>query len=295
MQGEFQREIVLARGLIDETGARHRRALLRPLTGWQEAALSTAAGGVDGVTADGMLASCLERLGGYRDVTPEHAEALSLGDRARIALALSAMMFGERVYLTLPCPNPACGELADMAVSIDEILGTAGEAEPEWLETETPDGRARFRPPTGADEHAVAGREPAGPAHQRDAALWCRIVAHVGERGPLTPEDWLALAPASRQAIALALARSGAAPELFFASRCPSCSAWLEVDLDPLDLLTRQFRLGADRLLAEVHSLAFHYGWSEDQILSLPRGRRWRYLELLQSQLEGRPLLGTWS
>ena len=187
-----------------------------------------------------------------------------------------------------------------MAVSIDELLGgeipgMAREPEPEWIEVDTPDGPARFRPPTGADEHAVAGRESAAPEHERDVVLWCRIVARVGDREPLAPDDWLALAPASRQAIALALARSGTAPELFFASRCPSCAAWLELDLDPFELLTRQFRLGADRLLAEVHSLAFHYGWSEDQILSLPRSRRWRYLELLQSQLEGRPLLGTWS
>ncbi|MCB9947535.1 MAG: hypothetical protein H6842_06885 [Rhodospirillaceae bacterium] len=295
MQSEIQRESMLRRGLIDETGARHRRVLLRPLTGWQEATLGTSAGGVDPWDADAVLAACIERLGGYRDVVPDHVEALSVGDRARLALTLSAMMFGDRLWLTVACPNPACGEPADLQVSLAEVLDHADEAEPEWLEVATPDGPARFRPPTGADERAAAGDDAPGPADMRDAALWCRIVARVGHRGPLTREDWLALAPASRQAIALALADAGSAPELFFASHCPACAAWIELDLDPIDLLVRQFRLGADRLLAEVHSLAFHYGWSEDQILNLPRSRRWRYIELLRNQLEGRSLLGPWS
>jgi hypothetical protein len=53
----------------------------------------------------------------------------------------------------------------------------------------------------------------------------------------------------------------------------------------------REVGASAGRLLAEVHFLAFHYGWSEGEILDLPRTHRWRYLELLRNQLEGRPLV----
>ena len=60
-------------------------------------------------------------------------------------------------------------------------------------------------------------------------------------------------------------------------------------------MLARELGLGSNRLLAEIHSLAFHYGWSEDAVLDLPRPRRWAYLELLRNQLEGRPLVGLWS
>jgi hypothetical protein len=31
----------------------------------------------------------------------------------------------------------------------------------------------------------------------------------------------------------------------------------------------------------DVHLIAFHYGWSEEAILALPRARRRLYLELL--------------
>ena len=71
-----------------------------------------------------------------------------------------------------------------------------------------------------------------------------------------------------------------------------SCSAWFELELGPADLLAWELGLGSDRLFAEVHLLAFSYHWSEEAILALPRERRWRYLELLRRQGEGRPLLG---
>jgi hypothetical protein len=65
----------------------------------------------------------------------------------------------------------------------------------------------------------------------------------------------------------------------------------MEVELHPAELLARELRLGGDRLPAEVHVLAWYYGWSEAEILALPRTRRWTYLELVKRQVEGRPLI----
>ena len=36
-------------------------------------------------------------------------------------------------------------------------------------------------------------------------------------------------------------------------------------------------------LLAEVHRLAWHYHWSEAEILALPRHRRQQYLRLIDA------------
>ena len=69
----------------------------------------------------------------------------------------------------------------------------------------------------------------------------------------------------------------------------------MELDLDPMALLARELHTSADRLAAEVHCIAFHYHWSEDAILALPRTRRWKYLDLLRRELEGRPLVDGWS
>ena len=151
-----------------------------------------------------------------------------------------------------------------------------------------------------ADDYAII-EQIAGDHHAHSAALWSRLLLTLGEAEAsaaapaLSPEQWLALPVATRQSLALALGDAPCGPELSFASRCPSCRAWIELELVPMELLARELARGADRLLVELHCLAFHYGWSEDQCLSLPRDRRWRYLELLSRQLEGKPLLDPWS
>jgi hypothetical protein len=42
----------------------------------------------------------------------------------------------------------------------------------------------------------------------------------------------------------------------------------------------------AGGLYEEVHHLAYHYHWTERDILELPRSKRRRYLALLASKLE---------
>jgi hypothetical protein len=42
----------------------------------------------------------------------------------------------------------------------------------------------------------------------------------------------------------------------------------------------------AEGLYEEVHHLAFHYHWTEREILELPRTKRRRYLAILASKLE---------
>ncbi len=293
MFGEVLREVVLGRGLIDETGARHRRALVRPLTGWQEASLGAAGGVLDAGGVSELLASCLHSLGAYTEVTTAHASALSRCDRDLLALSLRSMMFGDRLFLTVKCPNPVCGEPADIAVSIQDLLPDVSEATPELIEVETAVGAATLREPTGADDIATARHE--GGHRERSAFLWTQLLVRLGDKVSWTTTEWDALPAEVRHGLGLALAEHLKGPDLSFLSRCPSCAAWLELELDPFELLGRELHLGVERLVVELHCLAYHYSWTEAQCLALPRPRRWRYLELLKRQLEGRPLQDVWS
>ncbi|MGH2511825.1 MAG: hypothetical protein ACRDGQ_03965, partial [Candidatus Limnocylindrales bacterium] len=123
-----------------------------------------------------------------------------------------------------------------------------------------------------------------------DETMWGRLVSRTGE--PVGADGWLALDPASTQLLAAALAGLDPCADLAFVSTCPRCGTWIELELDPVDLLVRSLATGEPRLLAEAHCLAFHYGWSEAEILALARPRRLAYLELLRDQVEGRPLTG---
>ncbi|HEX7048849.1 MAG TPA: hypothetical protein VF188_01455 [Longimicrobiales bacterium] len=44
--------------------------------------------------------------------------------------------------------------------------------------------------------------------------------------------------------------------------------------------------MSIDALYREVHHLAFHYHWSEAEILAMTRSKRQRYLSLLAQHLE---------
>lgn len=278
----------LPHGLFDEGGACHRQAVLRPLTGHEELRLADAE--ADPAALSDLLASLLARVGGYERVDGALAGALTRGDRQALVLHLRAGLYGDRLSLVVRCPNPGCQALSDVDLRIPEIIPAPATPRP-WVECETPDGRAQVREPTGADDEAVARR--GGSRAERAAFLWSRLV--VLDRQALVEGDWPALGAATRHAIAMALAEDTRAPELAFLARCPGCRALVEIVIDPFGLLSRELRVGADRLLAEVHSLAFHYHWPEGEILALPRPRRWRYLELLARELEGRPLLEGWT
>lgn len=279
-------EVALGPGVLDAAGSRHRRARLRAVTGEDEERAAGFGLMPHPADVDELLADLLDRLGGYAPVTPELVATLTRSDRERLLLAVRAGLAGDEIRLVAACPNPDCGELVEVVLSVAEVLagenpGTPGSA--DSVTVHTGEGSFVVRPPRGSDDAAVADL----PAAERPGALWRRIV---------TPDPGGAT-PATRVALAAALAELGtaiAAPDLMRVARCPECAAWLELDPDPVDLLARALRQGAGRLLAELHCLAFHYGWAESAILALPRQRRHRYLELVRRQVEGRPLEDIW-
>jgi hypothetical protein len=305
-------EVRLGRGLVDTDGVRHRDAVLVPPDGWLEAAVAdavdaTGATPVLPATRHALLAACVERVGGYREPDAEVVAALSRGDLDQLALGLRRALLGSGLALVLRCANPACREEADVDLAVEDLLADADTPEPEWFVARAGDGtQVVLRAATGADDLAVAAA--GGPPAARTATLMARLVRGVRQDdatapgGPETradddvdlpvetPADWLALPTAQRTAALLALADVPTAPTTDLQVGCPACAAVIEVRLDPLVLLARELRAGGDRLLLETHCLAFHYGWSEEAILALPRHRRWGYLALLRAQVTGAPL-----
>jgi hypothetical protein len=284
-----EEELLLPHGLYDQEGACHRAAVLRPLTGNEEALI----GGARRVELGTLLEACLGRIGGYEQPSRRHVDALTRGDRDFLALRLRRSLFGDRLSLVVTCVNPACAARADLDLEIGALAPERELPGPEFLEITTPAGLARVREPTGADDQAVS--RLGGSRSERAAELWSRLLLDLDGRGPLTPQAWLELAAPVRQSIALGLSEHSSAPDLGVATACPSCAASMQLTIDPLGLLVRELRQGVERLVAEVHCLAWAYGWSEADILALPRARRWGYLDLVRRQVEGRPLVDSWS
>lgn len=67
---------------------------------------------------------------------------------------------------------------------------------------------------------------------------------------------------------------------------CPECSEMFQVPFDLTGFFFSQLRSGLHMLYREVHSLAFHYHWSETDILDMPREKRHMYIDILADEIE---------
>ena len=252
----------------------YRAAVLRPLTGRQEAMIS--ARPPDARAVSHILADRLVRVGGVEELSARRILLMTRGDRAHMLLCLRAAVLGDDLRLTLTCPNPTCRTPIPIALSINALCTVSATIAQAQIRIKTPSGVALIREPTGEDdailEEAVA---------DRDALLWSRLLLRLGDRSGLLAADWRALPAGVRHAIALGLARHHRGPLLSGSVQCSACAAWQEWRIDPAALLSAEMRAGASRIVDEIHALAWHYHWSEESILDMPRQRRWRYLKLL--------------
>ncbi len=274
--------LLLPRGLFDADGRCHRSVGIRPLTGQQEAVVAELGERPGAADVSRLLRVCLESIGGYSPVELPQIQALARGDRQFLLLQLRRLLSGDTLPLVVRCPNPACHALADLDLSVGELL-TEAKPGKELIEVQTAEGDFRLCEPTGADDEALELLP--GAWRDRAGQLWDRLI--LDRDGKAWEGGWEKLKPATRAQLAMALGDQSCGPDLVVFSSCPACAAMLEVVLDPMMILMRELRTGVERLLAEVHSLAWHYHWSEAQILDLPRARRWHYLELIRSQVEG--------
>lgn len=189
------------------------------------------------------------------------AGALVLGDREIVLRALHAETFGRLVSTAAPC-QAGCGETVAFDLDITALADDPPEPGPAHR-ARIGDQEAILRLPTGADlEAALAGADPAG------ALLECC----VGD------------VKLPRQAVSGALAQLDPNVETSIHFKCPACGALGERFLDAFELI-RQALADQGGVLAQVHRLASAYGWSEADILALPRGRRLRYCAMSGGEL----------
>ncbi len=181
-------------------------------------------------------------------------------------LVLRRAWIGERISSDVACPGPGCGERIDVSFTVGDYLDhhrprptrqAVADAAPGWFTLART--AVRFRIPT-LDDIAAAEADVA-PAR----ALTERCVE----------------APELSRAVARRLDRalSALAPRLDGAlgGVCPLCGHAVTMRFDPTPYTLAELRHAFSGLYADVHAIASDYGWSEADILALPRSRRRRY------------------
>jgi len=212
-----------------------------------------------------LSVALLSRLTGAR------CEELPVGDVELLLLELRRLMFGDVVRSDTTCPD--CGAKVDVEFRIsDYVAHHASRPSPDvrpsgeegWLSLAgTP---VMFRVPLASDQIAVSGRADA------ERMMIARCVHPA------------ALPARTLGRVARALQRLAPSLGDVVQGVCPECGAEIAVYFDPQELALSELRQEAALIYDEIHLLASHYGWSEAEIMALPRTRRMRYADLIREE-----------
>jgi hypothetical protein len=256
-----------------------REVVLRPVGPEDEVfLLDTADETLPSRRASGLLARCIaEPAPGY-----ELAAELSVGDREALLLHLRRLTIGETFDCVVRCPGAGCDEVLELELAVDDLLVQPYADVRRQYELDVGEGEERyeiaFRVPRARDLDGAAELAADAPERAVQALLRSCVLCAVRGGVPVAvgelPDD-------VRHAIAEAMSEHDPQAELELDLACPACGASFSVVFDAASFFLQELDGRAAQLLSDVHALALHYHWSEDEILRLTPARRARYLELI--------------
>lgn len=283
---------LLPGGYIDDDGAVHREAVLRPLTGLEEEWLiGLAPDACAASVITGLLTRCLVRVGRLSPVSRAVAREMLVGDREYLIMKLREMNCGTRVNAVIKCSNPGCEKPMDVSFSLGDLDVERRPMTQRFFSRPLASGccdvtqrEVEFRLPTGADQ------EDLSPIFQEDETaaagqLLARCVRRIGEFASLeaVPPE---LSDSLRREIAGEMERLAPHVDVELETTCPECNTVCVTSFDLPAFILAEMKSGLPYLEHEIHALAWHYHWSERDVLSLTRKKRKRYVELVSQELD---------
>jgi hypothetical protein len=278
-------------GYWDPNGQLHRAFELAALNGRDEEHLA-AAGAPPATLVTELLSRRVRRIGDISPVPPEVARQLLVADRNYLLLRLRQATFGDRVRANLFCPWPDCGEHVSVDFSIADLpVEQAAHRAPLHTMTlcardDGPPTDVTFRLPNGADQEEVSALLASNEAAALTVLL-SRCITRIGpHESPDEPR--IAALPATARAD-IERRMEELAPKVGQAMdiTCAECGRGFTAPFDIQRFFFGDLRTDDDLLYREVHYLAYHYHWGEDEIMQLTRDKRQKYIEVLADAIEG--------
>jgi hypothetical protein len=281
-------------GYWDREGILHRRFELSALTGREEELLAQASDRPPAALVTEILARVLTSLGSISPVPEQVTRQLLVGDRQFLLLRLRQATFGDRVHAGLICPWADCGKRVSIEFSLADVpVFESGDKGPVYSMTlsEAAAGRGgegplvSFRLPIGADQEEVSGWLAVNESKALSLLL-ARCLRDIG--GSTPPGGNLAdgLSPLARAEIEERMQQLAPGIEQFMEAACAECGRTFMVPFDVQRFFFGELRADSGLLYREVHYLAYHYHWGEQEIMAMPRGKRRTYLEVLADEIE---------
>ncbi len=216
---------------------------------------------------------------------------LPIGRRDAELLRLRQRFFGNEIHSLDTCPE--CGEKLEVSFTVTDVLIPQQQSQEgshtshELTRLKVDDADLTLRAVTTADLLSV--QRLASPRARRDMLLrrCVSIGGHFDElQAPSETSNLsvsqIRLTDSGLQTVNEKLTEMDPQADIRIAMDCTRCSHHWSSRFDIVSFLWAEIDAWAQRLLAEVHSLAFAYGWSEHDILTMSSWRRHLYLGMLR-------------
>lgn len=286
---------MLPGGYWDSSGALHREFELAVLTGRDEEMLAETRLAQTASLVTAVISRSVRRVGDISPVTEQVARQLLVADRQYLLLKLRQSTFGDNVRANMFCPWADCGRRVDIEFRIEDLpVEEPAERAPVYSFMLSPgasgfdDETTRavsFRLPNGEDQEAIGPMLTSNEAVALSMLLR-RAIRSIGHASSPVPDILDSLSSMARAEIEAEMERLSPKIALNIDAVCSECGRSFAVPFDVHRLLFGDLRTDSDVLYRQVHYLAYHYHWSEAEIMAMPRNKRHSYIELLADEME---------
>lgn len=277
-------EVTLPYGFSQKGGWRHS-LWLRPWNGRDESLAGEEVDECPAVRATLLLARCVHLERGGPPASTAFVRRLTAGDRDALLLHLRRITLGGTMACEWKCEQ--CGETMELELEIERLIGSAagrrGRMHERTFEQEGAGYTVRFRVPNGGDLEAAAvvARRDAAEAERLVLDRCIEDVRVCGERRFQLPEAVISQ-------LCEAMKELDSQAEVLLEGACCECGEQFQIRCDPAQLVFREMQRRQTARDREVHLLAYHYHWSEGEILGMSVRRRARCVRGLLDSLERR-------
>lgn len=289
--------VFLPGGYVDDNGVVHREVELTPLTGREEELLAAHQRRETASLVTIVLQRCIRRIGTVPSVTEAVIRNLLVADRQYLLLKLRQLTLGDFVRATICCPWAGCGKKVMVSFTIQDIPVTESVHKgPIYRMELSPEARfvveqgeiyreIAFRLPNGGDQELIS---PLLAQNEAEALtrLLQRCLHSIGPLQHPSPDMVDRLSPLARMEIEQQMEAVAPRVELTMESKCPECGRDYAVPFDIHHFFFSEIGMSRDLLYREVHYLAYHYHWSERDIMDMPRQKRRLFIEILAEEIE---------
>ena len=284
-------------GYVDKEGVVHQEVELVPLSGREEELLAGNHRQESASLVTIVLGRCLQRLGSISHISNDITRNLLVADRQYLLLKLREVTFGDHVQATLTCPWGDCSKRVDIDFSMKDIPIKKSKEKGSTHKMELSHEAAFigsnnkeyikiiFRLPNGADQEAISPILSENEARALSMLL-ARCIQSIGPLKNPGNKHISRLSPLARKEIESQMVKVAPHVELNMRANCPECSREFIIPFDLHSFFFGEFRTNIDLLYREIHYLAYHYHWSEREIMEMPREKRHKYIEVLADEVE---------